>query len=219
VDQAAKQAGLGNRETARRAKKVVDTGTPELVEALDAGLPPSVASKALELPEETQREAAREYLDGDRQAIKKALATPAVCRNCGNTTFDADGDCTRCREPNAAGPQPPAVASESSAHDSASEAAEAVSGQRGARKRAANGTAPARPRKLTATDRVDTWLSNIVSLLTTVRQEYGSVEKMFQRPDWDKNREKQFLTHLGVVADGVNDFHTEVQSYVANRST
>ena len=36
-DQAAKQAGLGNKETARQAKQVVNEGAPELVEKVDAG--------------------------------------------------------------------------------------------------------------------------------------------------------------------------------------
>ncbi len=36
VDDAAKRAGFGNRETARHAKKVVDRGAPELGEAMDA---------------------------------------------------------------------------------------------------------------------------------------------------------------------------------------
>lgn len=36
-DGAAKQAGLGNKETARQATKVVHEGAPELVEAVDKG--------------------------------------------------------------------------------------------------------------------------------------------------------------------------------------
>lgn len=36
-DTAAKRAGLGNKETARQAKKVVESGAPGLVEAMDAG--------------------------------------------------------------------------------------------------------------------------------------------------------------------------------------
>ena len=37
VDIAAKMAGFGSRETYQRAKKVVDRGAPELVEAMDKG--------------------------------------------------------------------------------------------------------------------------------------------------------------------------------------
>ena len=36
-DESARLAGFGNRETARQARKVVERGTPELVEAMDAG--------------------------------------------------------------------------------------------------------------------------------------------------------------------------------------
>jgi hypothetical protein len=34
-DEAARLSGFGNRETARQARKVVETGAPELVEAMD----------------------------------------------------------------------------------------------------------------------------------------------------------------------------------------
>ena len=57
VDQAAKKAGFGNRETARQARKVVETGTPELVTAMDEGrLSVSMAKQVAELPPERQIE-------------------------------------------------------------------------------------------------------------------------------------------------------------------
>ncbi len=37
VDEAARRAGFGNRETARQARTVVNLGTRELVEAMDSG--------------------------------------------------------------------------------------------------------------------------------------------------------------------------------------
>jgi hypothetical protein len=44
-DIAAKKAGFGNKETYRQAKKVVETGTPELVKALDENrIKPSVVT-------------------------------------------------------------------------------------------------------------------------------------------------------------------------------
>ena len=49
--EAAKQAGLGNKETARQASKVVHDGVPELVEAVDKGdVSISAASKIVDLP-------------------------------------------------------------------------------------------------------------------------------------------------------------------------
>lgn len=48
---AAKKAGFGNHVTYRQAKKVVETGTPELVSALDENrIKPSVATSLSELP-------------------------------------------------------------------------------------------------------------------------------------------------------------------------
>jgi hypothetical protein len=48
---AAKKAGLGNKETYRQAKKVLETGTPELVNALDENrIKPSVAASLTVLP-------------------------------------------------------------------------------------------------------------------------------------------------------------------------
>lgn len=56
-DVAAKKAGFGNRETFRQAEKVVDQGTPELVEAMDSGdVSISAAATVSELPPEEQRE-------------------------------------------------------------------------------------------------------------------------------------------------------------------
>lgn len=56
-DIAAKKAGFGNAETYRQAKKVVDKGVPELVEAMDAGeVSISAAAKVAALPQEKQRE-------------------------------------------------------------------------------------------------------------------------------------------------------------------
>jgi hypothetical protein len=50
-NQAAKQAGLGNKETARQTQKVVDDGSPELVEAVDSGeVSISAASNIVDLP-------------------------------------------------------------------------------------------------------------------------------------------------------------------------
>lgn len=52
---AAEKAGFGNKETARQAKKVVDEGAPELVQAMDEGrLKPSVAVDLLEKPKPEQ---------------------------------------------------------------------------------------------------------------------------------------------------------------------
>lgn len=55
-DVAAKKAGFENRETYRRASKVVDKGTPELVEAMDSGeVSISAAATVSELPPDEQR--------------------------------------------------------------------------------------------------------------------------------------------------------------------
>lgn len=55
-DQAARQAGLGNRETARCAKIAVDRGSPEVVAAMDdARLSISKAAQIAQLSDENQR--------------------------------------------------------------------------------------------------------------------------------------------------------------------
>ena len=56
-DAAAKRAGFGNRETARQAKKVVEDGVLELVEAVDSGeVSVSAAAEVAELPPPMQRD-------------------------------------------------------------------------------------------------------------------------------------------------------------------
>ena len=73
-DEAARLAGFGNRETARQAKKVVDHGAPELVDAMDAGqVSISVAAKLADLPKKEQRE-------------RLILPTKAEARNKANKT-------------------------------------------------------------------------------------------------------------------------------------
>lgn len=57
IDDAAKAAGFGNRETYRQARTVVANGAPELVEAMDKGeVSPSAASEVARLPRNEQRE-------------------------------------------------------------------------------------------------------------------------------------------------------------------
>ena len=57
VDDVAKRAGFGNRETARQAKKVVDQGVPELVEAMDSGqVSISAAAQLADLPKREQHQ-------------------------------------------------------------------------------------------------------------------------------------------------------------------
>ncbi len=51
IEIAAQKSGFGNKETYRQAKKVVETATPELVEAMDSGrVKPSVAENLANLP-------------------------------------------------------------------------------------------------------------------------------------------------------------------------
>ena len=60
VDKAAKRAGLGGKDGFARAKKVIDSGVPELVEAMDGGqFSISAAAKIAELEPEDQRESVR----------------------------------------------------------------------------------------------------------------------------------------------------------------
>ena len=67
-DEAARRVGLGNRETARLAAKVVDQGTPELVAAMDAGdVAPSVAAKIADLPKREQKTAVK----GGKKVMQK----------------------------------------------------------------------------------------------------------------------------------------------------
>lgn len=76
VDQAAKQAGLGNKETARQAKKVVDDGSPELIEAVDDGrVSVSAAAMAATLDADEQHEIMEEINNGAKpsEVIKKHI--------------------------------------------------------------------------------------------------------------------------------------------------
>jgi DNA modification methylase len=63
-DFAAKRAGLGNRKTAERAEKVIDSGVPELVEAMDKGeVSVSAAAEVATLPRKQQKEVVRNGCD------------------------------------------------------------------------------------------------------------------------------------------------------------
>ena len=67
VDEAAKRAGLGGKDSYFRAKSVVNKGVPELVEAMDSGrLSLSAAATLAEAKPEEQTECLTKRLDEDR---------------------------------------------------------------------------------------------------------------------------------------------------------
>ena len=69
-DEAAARAGLGNKETARQAKKVVDDGSPELIEAVDDGrVSVSAAADVATLPKDEQSEVVAK---GEKEILQKA---------------------------------------------------------------------------------------------------------------------------------------------------
>ena len=70
-DIAAKAAGFGNGKTYEQAKSVVDSGVPELVEAMDAGsVSVSAAASITSLPKEDQSE----LIQAGPKAVKAAAA-------------------------------------------------------------------------------------------------------------------------------------------------
>jgi ParB-like chromosome segregation protein Spo0J len=75
-DVATERSGFGNPRTYQQAAKVVDKGAPELVEAMDAGLAPSIAAKVAELPKREQKKAAKAFLAGDKKAVREAITEP-----------------------------------------------------------------------------------------------------------------------------------------------
>jgi len=89
---AAEKAGFGNRKTYDQAKRVVDHGAPELVEAMDAGEisiqaaaviatePPERQTEVVQLPRELRRQVVREI----REAAK--LPTPSEARRIARET-------------------------------------------------------------------------------------------------------------------------------------
>ena len=89
---AAKKAGFGNFKTYEQAKRVVDQGTPELVEAMDAGEisisaasviaaePPERQSQIVQMPGELRRRVVREIREADK------LPTPSEARRIARAT-------------------------------------------------------------------------------------------------------------------------------------
>ena len=89
---AAEKAGFGNRKTYDQAKRVVDHGAPELVEAMDAGEisiqaaaviatePPERQTEVVQMPRELRRQVVREI----REAAK--LPTPSEARRIARET-------------------------------------------------------------------------------------------------------------------------------------
>lgn len=77
VDQAAKHAGLGGKDSFARAKTVVEKGVPELVEAMDAGrLSLSAAAKLAEAEPDEQKQCLTKRLDEQKwtaNGVKRAL--------------------------------------------------------------------------------------------------------------------------------------------------
>ena len=89
---AAEKAGFGNRKTYDEAKRVVDHGAPELVEAMDAGEisiqaaaviatePPERQTQVVQMPRKLRRQVVREI----REAAK--LPTPSEARRIARET-------------------------------------------------------------------------------------------------------------------------------------
>ncbi len=97
---AAKRAGFSSKDTYERAKKVVDAGAPELVEAMDAGEvsvsaaaaiagePHDKQAEIMKLPQEVRRQVVREL----REAAQ--LPTPSEARRLARETGLATADNT-----------------------------------------------------------------------------------------------------------------------------
>ena len=77
VDQAAKQVGLGGKDSYARAKAVVEQGVPELVEAMDSGrLSLSAAATLAEAEADEQKDCLAKRLDEQKwtaNGVKRAL--------------------------------------------------------------------------------------------------------------------------------------------------
>lgn len=72
--EAAKQSGLGSDHTYRQAAKVIDKGSPELVQAMDKGtVSINAAAKLAELPKREQIVAAKAAESGDRKVVREAV--------------------------------------------------------------------------------------------------------------------------------------------------
>ena len=71
---AAKRVGLGSHDTASKVGKVVDKGTPELVQAMDKGtVSVNAAAKLAELPKPKQQAAAKAAETGNKKAVREAV--------------------------------------------------------------------------------------------------------------------------------------------------
>lgn len=83
IEIAAQKSGFRNKETYRQAKKVVETATPELVEAMDSGrVKPSVAEKLTNLPPADQILLASKGKEKEaQQAAKEIRANKAEKRH------------------------------------------------------------------------------------------------------------------------------------------
>ena len=101
VDVAAQKAGFGSAETYERAKKVVDDGAPELVEAMDAGeisihaasvIATQSADRQIEIVR-TPRELRRQIVREIREAIDLPTTTEArrLARETGMLVADRTG--------------------------------------------------------------------------------------------------------------------------------
>jgi ParB-like chromosome segregation protein Spo0J len=86
-DRSALFAGFGNRETARQARKVVEQGAPELIEAMDRGeVSISTAAEIADLPKEQQGK--RLKLPSKQKALAQSRASgKAVLANDGKHHF------------------------------------------------------------------------------------------------------------------------------------
>ena len=88
ADIAAEKAGFGNRKTYEQAKKVVEKGTPELKEAMDAGeVSVSDAAAVADKPAAEQRKAVAKVKKGKSKTLKAAVAEPSE----DNPVFDPYG--------------------------------------------------------------------------------------------------------------------------------
>lgn len=69
-----------------------------------------------------------------------------------------------------------------------------------------------------ASDEMVVWTESLVGMLTKMKTEYGGIEAMLERPDWDESKTEYVISLLGSLRRHVCQIHDEMVQHVSQKN-